>query len=367
MATIFIKDDLRAGVEAASGGQQTVMYTAKGQPSYMNVVPKFNLEDVGANLGVGVHPAFIVDGVEKSEFFYGAYMGVIKNGELLSLPNVTPGRSSTFDSFNSAARANGIGWHISTNAEWAALMLWCAKNGFTPRGNTAWGRSSDSPFETARRLDGKAPGDSTGDGVVLNGSGPASWRHNNSANGISDMVGNMWEWQGGLRIVDGEIQVIANNNAATADLAVGSAAWRAMLLSTGALVAPGTAGTAKIDSPTATVTASGGIPKVSPNIINYNGVVGSNENGAGMVVGAFNGITTEAGVTIPAIMRSLGIFTQADITDGDSVYVRNYGERLALRGGAWGDSAAAGMRFLDLRVARSAFGTGIGARPAFVL
>ena len=37
--TIFIKDDLRASVEAATGGLVTVLYTAAGHPSYMNVIP----------------------------------------------------------------------------------------------------------------------------------------------------------------------------------------------------------------------------------------------------------------------------------------------------------------------------------------
>jgi len=44
MPTIFTKDDLRASVEAASGGKITVLYTATGQPSYMYVHPKFMLE-----------------------------------------------------------------------------------------------------------------------------------------------------------------------------------------------------------------------------------------------------------------------------------------------------------------------------------
>lgn len=365
--TIFIKDDLRAAVEAASGGQQTVLYTAKGQPSYMNVVPKFNLEDVGANLGSGVHPAFIVDGVEKSEFFYGTYVGIIKNGELLSLPNVIPTRSRDFDTFNSVARINGAGWHLSTNAEWAALMLWCAKNGFAPRGNTNFGRSSDSQFETGRRYDGGAPGVAGTDPVVLTGSGPVSWRHNNSANGISDLCGNTWEWQGGLRLVEGELQVIQNNNAVTADMAVNSAAWRAIRLSDGALVAPGVVGTAKIDSPTATTTTNGGVPKIAATLTNQNGAPGSSESGPGSASGAFNAMTTEVGVTIPAIMRALGLFPHVDTNDGDFVYARNYGERMPFRGGNWADNAFAGLRYLNLHTTRAYNSGNLGARPAFVL
>lgn len=369
MPTIFIKDDLRAAVEAASGGQQTVLYTAKGQPSYMNVVPRFNLEDVGANLGSGVHPAFVVDGVEKTEFFYGSYAGIIKNGELLSLPNVVTYRGVGFDTVNSAARACGAGWHVSTNAEWAALMLWCSKNGFTPRGNTGWGRSHESTFETGRRADGKAPGDFSSEGLVLNGSGPASWRHNNTSNGISDLVGNTWEWQSGARIVDGEIQVLPNNNAAsaTADLSSASTAWRAIRLSDGALVAPGTAGTAKLDSPTATTTGDGGLPKIVTAITNFNGPAGSSEQGAGQASGIFNSMTPDAGVTIPAILRALGLFPHVDTTDGDLIYVRNYGERNMYRGGWWANGVPSGMRSLAFFGPRTYANANLGARPAFVL
>ena len=57
MPTIFVKDDLRAAIEAATGGLCTVHYTASGQPSYFRWIPRFNLEDLGADYGARPHPS----------------------------------------------------------------------------------------------------------------------------------------------------------------------------------------------------------------------------------------------------------------------------------------------------------------------
>lgn len=67
------------------------------------------------------------------------------------------------------------------------------------------------------------------------------------------MNGNVWEWCAGLRLVKGEVQVIADNNAAapTCDMSASSAAWKAISAATGELVAPDgngtTQGTVKLD------------------------------------------------------------------------------------------------------------------------
>ena len=105
-------------------------------------------------------------------------------------------------------------------------------------------------FETGRRGDNGQPGNAAGDGKTYTGSGPASWRHNGLPHGIADLNGNVWEWLGGFRVNEGEIQVLANNDAAdnTKDQSAGSALWKAIKASDGTLVAPGTAGTLKYDA-----------------------------------------------------------------------------------------------------------------------
>ncbi|MCB4322700.1 hypothetical protein KOE80_10865 [Alcaligenes sp. 13f] len=365
MPSIYVKDELRAAVEAASGGKQTVLYTASGQPSIMNIIPKFNLEDIDPSLGSGVHPAFIVGGVEKRELFIGSYQGIIKNGEFISLPGVDPSVSAPYDSFINAARAAGPGFHVMTNAEYAALALWCWKNGFQPRGNTNYGRSHEATYETARRQDAGAPGDTNNNGRSLTGSGPVSWRHDNSPNGISDLCGNILEWAAGMRLVDGEIQVIANNDAAlhTTDMGRSSKAWRAISSSDGALVAPGTAGTLKYDAGTPT----GGDVILSNSIVNQLGDSNDDSNSAGSASMSVKNLTAKPGLKVPELVKALGLFpVSAEGMKEDTIYMRNFGERVPFRGGNWNNGSRAGIFTLNLSYPRTSNLTNLGARPAFV-
>lgn len=355
MTTVFVKDDLRASVEAATGGLCTVLYTASGAPSFMRVIPKFRLEDVDAELGVGVHPAFIVDGFEKSEIFIGMYQGVIKNGELLSLPGVGPTVSQNQDAFINAGRACGDGFHLMTNAEWAAIALWCLKNGWTPRGNTNYGRAYDALWETGRRVDGGVPGDSNGSGRVLAGSGPISWRHDNSAAGIADLCGNIWEWNQGLRLVDGEIQILANNDAATYSGVQDAAPWKA-IAQDGSLVAPGTAGTLKYDATGATGAGAAQIDDV----------IDSQSDGATYTYNTFASMVADTDITVPAIMKALGLFPLSTLAADDGMWARNIGTRAPLRGGYWGNGSDSGLLALHLRNAPSDVSWNIGGRPAKV-
>ena len=354
--TINITDTLRKSVEAASGGRNTVLYTAKGQPCYMVVVPKFNIQDIDPAMGSGTHPAFIVGGVEKSQLFIGQHIGVSRNGEMLSLPGVDPINSINHDAAVSLVRANGAGWHLMTNVEWAAIGQWCWKNGFQPRGNTQYGRSSDLTTEVGVRSDGLTVtgGNQGSQSRTLTGSGPMSWRHDNTPFGMADLNGNVWEWSPGMRLNNGEIQIIENNDAAltTADLSATSTQWKAIDGATGALVAPGSTGTVKYaaaNSGTADFTlyrASGS---------SFEGMV--NSTGANPVSNAALQLLERHGL-FPVAGSGLG---------GDGFYLNVSGERVPFRGGNWTYSAFAGVFALLLNDARSHSSSSFGARPAFVL
>lgn len=373
MTTIFIKDDLRASVEAASGGKQTVLYTNSGQPTYMNIIPKFNGPDVDAGLPAGVHSAFIVNGVEKSELFLGAYPGIIVgNGELLSLPGVDCSTSIDHDQAVASARACGAGHHVMTNIEFAAIALWCRANSFQPRGNTNYGKSDASAWETGRRIDGLAPGDTSGDARILTGSGPNSWNHDNSNSGMSDLCGNVWEWTPGLRIVAGEIQIIENNNAAlnSADFSTTSAGWKAIDGSTGALVTPTFTGT--IAGGTYAPTTANSVRYAASGTANYTLVRASGTSFEGMT----NPGVTPVGATALALLKSYGLYPTAALlggtiavpaANGDGFWFDPTLERLPFRGGFWYYAASSGVFALGLSNLRSYADGGVGARPAFVI
>lgn len=364
MPSIFVKDDLRASVEAASGGKQTVLYTAAGHPSIMNIIPAFNLEDIDASLGTGRHPAFVVNSTNKAELFIGTYQGIVKDGNLLSLPNVTPTVNHAFDTFRAQVAANGPGWHLMSNAERSAIALWCWKNGFQPRGNNNYGRDVANTWETARRPDGLAPGYTGSGGIALAGSGPASWRHDNTPFGISDLNGNIWEWSTGMRIVAGEAQVLQDNNAAdnTKDVSATSSEWKAIDGSTGNLVTPTFTGTI----------AGGDYVATTPNSVRY-AVSGTSDYTLVRASGSsFEGMTnpggTPVGAAALALCKRLGLYpVAASGLGGDGFWLDATGERVPLVGGYWHYGATSGVFALALNNARSGVSTDIGARPAYVL
>lgn len=352
--TISVPDTLRKSVEAASQGKNTVLYTAKNQPCYMVVIPKFTVQSIDASLGTGTHPAFIVGGVEKDALYIGQHLGISRNAEMLSLPGVDPGNSLNHDQFVSLARANGTGWHVMSNVEWAAVMLWSWKNGTQPRGNTNYGKSSDVTTEYGVRGDGIAPGTASGNARTQTGSGPTSWRHDNTPFGIADLCGNVWEWTPGMRLNAGEINIIAGNDAAlnATDMAAGSAAWKAIDGATGALVAPGTAGTVKLSisaSGTADWTIYCGSGSAFSDTVNSTGA-------------------NPVGATALQVLKQHGLYPVASSGLGSDGYLAAVtGERLPIRGGSWGYGASAGVSALHLGSARGDAGALLGARPAFVI
>jgi hypothetical protein len=363
------KDILFNAVLAA--GKMHVMYNVNGDPLYMVRIPKFNIEDIDPSLGSGVHPAFIVNGVVKNEIFIGAFPAALEKGCAISIADQLPKVSINFDQAKAACAANGPGFHLMTNWEWAAIALWCLKNGFQPRGNTSWGKAHDAGYETGLRLDGRAPGEATGDGKTLGGSGPLSWRHDNGIGGIADLVGNVWEWQGGLKIVDGQIYMPNDN-----DFTLAEDQWPAQGVYFDASAGPGDRdGSAATGTPilsnsiskySETPTPAGG---TDPGDFDYTHIAGAaGWKNMGISTGYNNLALAKRQLMVQAGIAPKLLSTDTTPIDlKGAIWVRNYGERLPFRGGSWYYGADAGLADLSLSNRRSYVSGGIGFRPAFIL
>ena len=371
--TIHTPDALRTIVESTTGGRQTVLYTNTGAPSIMNIIPRFNIEDIDTSIGSGLHPAFIVNDKEVSEIFIGTYQGYENEyGELCSLPGMTPTTSKSFIEFNEMIKNNGSGWHIMTNAERSALALWSWRNKTQPHGNTNYGRDGFDKFESALRSDGKVPGVADTGGISLTGSGGyPSWRHDGTVFGISDLCGNVDEFVTGVRLVDGEIQVLVNNNAADVLNLTGNADWKS-IISDGSYSHQGTVNSFKYDSNVSGVTADCADPILSNTIVNFNGIQGdSSDNTQGYISVPFQELLISqsiSGITIPHILEVLCLypFTKVGL-NGNSINIKNYGTRYATFGGNYLDGYPnAGIFKLSLLDSENKASITTGARPAFI-
>lgn len=334
-------DVMKLAVES-SMPNNTVLFDDKGLPSTMVRIPKFKISDVITGGSETTHPAFIVNGVEKNEIFISKYQNVVIGDRAYSLAMQDPKTSVTFDQAKLYSENKGTGWHLMTNAEWAAIALWCKKNGFMPRGNNNYGADHSAGHE--KGIEVYAEGGKTA--RVATGSGPVNWAHDGSNAGIYDLNGNVNEWVGGLRIVDGEIQIIADNNAAVtgANQTASSTLWKA-LAADGSLVAPGTASSLKFDSPAKLVKAL---------------------TATGSASTAFETLAADTGITVPMILKALALAPVDSDHGGDQLYTNNVGEMVAFRGGSWNNTSPAGVFCLSLGNPRAAASGYIGFRSAFV-
>jgi len=80
----------------------------------------------------------------------------------------------------------------------------------------------------------------------------------------------------------------------------------------------------------------------------------------------FEALAAQSGVTVPNMLKLLGI-APVDASHGaDGLWIRNYGERLPLRGGDWYYGSTAGVFALNLNYPRTYSGSNVGFRAAFV-
>lgn len=334
----------RKAVEGASGGHNTVLFDDAGLPS---IVCRVELPGGGAA-------------------FVSKYLNVLVDGLACSLPLQDPAVHLDFDDACRACAAKGAGWHLLTGELWQLLAGQAAQGGAMPRGNTDFGRAWDAPEEAGEvcyHKDGKPARTRTG-------SGPDRWNHDGSPWGAADLCGNIWEWTAGLRLLDGEIQIIPDGRAMLpgCDLSRNSAEWRAVLPD-GRLCPPQTAGALHMDAAGQTVLSQ------NPADITGRPVVSSartcpsyapdTDRDHALAACRAAALEVRAEPAAIGVLQRHGLLPPKNHAGDDALYVRNYGERLSMRGGRWPHGPRAGMFALDLCSHRRHSVDDVGFRAAF--
>ena len=355
--------DLEVAVQLLGGPTNKVIYDNLGLPSIMVRFDKGKNSDVLPGSSEQTHAAFRVNDAEIPAFWYSKYQNIIINGNAYSLPLQDPKHTINFDNARIACENKGAGWHLGTNAEWAWIALQCRITGFMPRGNNAYGKNYSRTDEKGVVVHTYKSNGTTFNGRVATGSGPKSWAHNNDASGVWDLNGNVYEWVGGFRIKDGEINILPYNNAADKDnsQAAASTLWKA-IMPDGSFVDPGTTGTLKYDYTVDPSTVSAKNQFCVNTTLAHKQTV---EAPYGEV--SFSVLTSAFNVDIPEIMKTLALYPAEPRGYGDDrLYMRNRGERLVARGANWGGGFYAGVFHFSANLARTAAANYLGFRSAFV-
>jgi hypothetical protein len=299
---VIIRDALRREVEKRTEGAVTVMYDGRDIPSYMLRIPRFNMETIDSSLGHGVHPAFMVDGKDVEEIFIGQVNATIIDGRAYSIPGEWATHGINFDEARESCANKGKGWHLLNKWEYAALVMYLVKN-------------------QNRYVEKK-------------------W----------------WDWIDGLKIVDGEIFTSGDNN-----FELPEKDWPSL-------------GVFFDDIK--------GSPILSKEITHYSepdpkGADDDRDDGythLGRLSRLEYSVTPEKkenDFSIEELEKLAQMLIHPSATpvlaETDAgVWVRNYGERLPLRGGDWGIGASAGLAALHLNARRSYVNGSFGCRPAFI-
>lgn len=285
-------------------------------------------------------PAIFKIGEYMADAIYiSKYPNVIIKGRAYSLPMLDPVANVTFDVAVAACITKGEGWHLMTAVEWEYLLNQSREKDTMPHGNTDYGTDYYHKEE-------KADCDGCGYGRSKTGRGPATWNHDNAIYGVSDLNGNVWEWLAGLRLLDGAIEYIPNNDAALTgcDLSRNSKEWQQLRTARGPV-------RVEVEAGEITITDRKAAEDYTPD---YDG-------------------TRIADLKIdlqevPQALKDLGIVPDKRAESELKTYVyfdATEGEWLPLRGSSFGNASDSGASALYLGNPRSHSYVSVGFRSAF--
>lgn len=296
-------------------------------------------------------------GRKVKEYAISKYPNTMIDGRPYSLPFMPPAVNVNHDEAIRLCEAKGPGWHIITNDEWTALARQSWENDTVPTGNTKNGKSHSHPEQAGTTYEGGYCYDNIAQnikngktaatckssfGKTLAGSGPIEWNHDRTAEGVADMVGNVWEHVGGVRFLNGQVQIIPNNEAAAgADQSPDSKEWTAIYAPDGDPVYYNVKDGKIVLQPTA------------PEGKDYDGV-------------PFCDLHERADMDVPDKLIELGLYPAPGYESEEYFWLDTDGERCVYRGGNWFSGTHAGVFYLNGNHSRSNVYTNLGFRSALV-
>lgn len=302
--------------------ENVVLFDNAGLPS---VMVKFTPE-----AGKPLDPVFMVCGRRAKAIYISKYENALVKCVPCSIPFAKAANKIDFNTASTLCRGKGPGWHLMTNAEWMYLQNESIEGETLPHGNTAYGSYYWDKSESGEKYDY---------GHTLTGSGPVTWTHTHTPDGVCDLCGNNWEMTAGLRLRKGAIEYIKDNDAAVVDLSPDSEAWQ----------------TAK--------TAAGETIYLDA----WNGVTVTTEAPEDGWGGSSFKEMEIALDEVPEILRQLGIIPQNVKKETAYIYADSEeDETIPFRGSSFSDSSLGGLGALHLSNPRSSVSNNVGFRSAYV-
>lgn len=315
-------------VQAVTGAKNTIIVDNFGNYQHVYRMPVFTFEDLAIPDCPFTGP---LDAFRRQGGSIRPYIDVAMHemanvgGKSVSQAGLNPWASINTD--YTRARCEELAENAVMAGRYvAALLGWLMiSKGFQPRGNTEYGRSHSHINEFGQRSDGRVPNDRAGAAKVLTGTGPNEWRHDGTAFGVSNWVGNMWERDEDWKLVDSQIYVAEYMGQPEAN-------W----LATGRYINTGH----KFSMTPELTGASNQMWSLFTKTSDY--------------------------VEHELLQRLLIEPIECTKVLGGRFYYNLEGERFPLRGGGWSNASDAGPAALRCNLERSLASSDIGGRSAFV-